>query len=397
MQRSKLLNPINLEKVRAETKGCRQVIHFNHAGSSLMPDCVYEAVVGHLELERCIGGYEASAHSIQKIENIYASIAKLLNCHPDEVAFIENATRAWDMAFYSIPFQKGDKILTSMAEYASNYIAYLQRAKQLGIEVVVIPNDEYGQVSIYSLEALIDEKVKLIAVTHIPTQGGLVNPVSDIGKIAKKHNIIFLLDACQSVGQMPLDVKSIGCDLLSGTGRKFLRGPRGTGFLYASQTILNQLEPPFLDLHSATWTSLNDYKIRSDARRFETWESYIAGRIGLGVAVDYALDLGLDNIYHRISHLASQLREKLQTIPGVALKDLGQEKCGIVTFTKSSESATQIQSRLRKENINVSVSVMEYARLDMENRGEKEFVRASVHYFNTEDEIEQFCSLLNQE
>jgi selenocysteine lyase/cysteine desulfurase len=396
MQSSKVLREINIEKIRAETEGCKHVIHFNNAGSSLMPDCVYEAVVAHLKLERNIGGYEAFNQSIQNIEKTYSSVAKLLNCDADEVAFIENATRAWDMAFYSISFQKGDKILTSMAEYASNYIAYLHLANRLGIEVVVVPNDESGQLSVNSLEELLDEKVKLITVTHIPTQGGLVNPVSDIGKIAKKHNIIFLLDACQSVGQMPLDVKSIGCDLLSGTGRKYLRGPRGTGFLYASKTILNKLEPPFLDLHAATWTTMNNYEIRPDAKRFENWESYVAGRIGLGVAVDYALDLGSESIYHRISNLASQLREKLQTIPGIEVKDLGQEKCGIVTFTKSSESATQIQSRLRKENINVSVSVMEYARLDMENRGEKEFVRASVHYFNTEDEIEQFCSTLSQ-
>ncbi len=282
-------NLIDVDRVRNDTKGCEHVLHFNNAGAALPPDCVLEAVIHHLELEQSTGAYEAMDQHQNKIEHTYDTLAQLLHARPEEIALIENATRAWDMAFYAIPFQPGDKILTGVSEYASNYIAFLQRAKQLGVEIIVVPNDAVGQISTEALQGLIDERVRLIALTHVPTQGGLVNPAAAVGKIAKAHHILYLLDACQSVGQMPIDVQAIGCDMLSATGRKYLRGPRGTGFLYVNHGILEGLEPPFLDLHAANWTDRNTYCLRPDARRFENWESFVAGRIGLGVAVDYAL------------------------------------------------------------------------------------------------------------
>ncbi|GAH42755.1 unnamed protein product, partial [marine sediment metagenome] len=264
-------------KIRADTTGCQNQIHFNNAGAALPPDIVHNAILGHLELERKIGGYSAQLLVQDKIDGFYSAFAKLLNCNPQEIAYVENATRAWDMAFYSIPFNADDRILTAQSEYASNYLAYLQIAKRLGVSIVVIPNDKKGQLSIESLEEMLDERVKLISITHVPTQGGLVNPAIEVGRLAKRHNILYLLDACQSVGQMPIDVKEIGCDILTGTGRKFLRGPRGTGFLYVKQNIIKALEPPFVDLHAAKWVSKNEYELREDAKRFENWESYIAG------------------------------------------------------------------------------------------------------------------------
>jgi selenocysteine lyase/cysteine desulfurase len=243
---------------------------------------------------------------------------------------------------------------------------------------------------------MIDEDVKLIAITHVPTQGGLINPAEAVGQIARTHNILYLLDACQSVGQMPVDVEKIKCDMLSGTGRKYLRGPRGTGFLFVRRPLIEQLEPPFIDLHAATWIDKNQFQIRNDARRFENWESYIAGRIGLTTAVDYALDIGLEAIQERVQYLAALLRKRLSEFDGVAVRDLGQHQCGIVTFTKENESASAIKQRLASHNINISVTHARYARLDLDSRGIKELARASVHYFNTETEIDQFCTRLFQ-
>ncbi|MGH6929277.1 MAG: aminotransferase class V-fold PLP-dependent enzyme, partial [Dongiaceae bacterium] len=325
--------PIDIERARRETPGCETVLHFNNAGSSLMPEGVLEAQIEHLQLEARLGGYESADAASDKVERAYAAAASLIGSSRDEIAIIENATRAWDMAFYSIPFKPGDRILTAKAEYASNYIAYLQVAKKYGAQVEVVPNDEHGQLSIEHLQSMLDDRVRLIAITHVPTNGGLVNPAAEIGEVARQAGVLYLLDACQSVGQLPVDVEEIGCDMLSTTGRKYLRGPRGTGFLYIRRSVLEQLEPVMLDLHAAQWTSRDTYTVRDDARRFENWETNYAAKIGLGVALDYALDWGIDSIWERVQRLAGQLRAGLSAIPGVTVRDIGKVQGGIVTFT----------------------------------------------------------------
>ena len=384
--------PFDLARARQETPGCAHVLHFNNAGASLMPQSVLDATITHLQLEAQIGGYEAADRAREQIEHVYDAVAALIHCTRDEVAIVENATRAWDMAFYSIPFKAGDRILTAMSEYASNYIAYLQIAQKTGAIVEPIPNDEYGQVSLEALKQSIDERVKLIAITHVPTNGGLVQPIQAIGKIACEADILFLVDACQSAGQLPLDVQQIGCDMLSVTGRKYLRGPRGTGFLYVRQSVLEQLEPPFLDLHAAEWVASDRYTMRSDARRFETWETNYAGKIGLGTAIDYAMQWGLDSIWRRIKTLAYQLRTQLSPLPGVIVHDRGSMQCGIVTFSIEGIEPEEIQRKLSVYNINVSVTIRSSTLLDMDARKLTSMVRASVHYYNTGDEIEQFCT-----
>jgi selenocysteine lyase/cysteine desulfurase len=374
------------------------VAHLNNAGAALPPTQVTDAVIGHLRLEAEMGGYEAAAAAAEQVEHTYTAIARLLGCAVDEVAVVENATRAWDMAFYGMAFAPGDRILTARAEYASNVIAFLQVAARTGAIVEVVEDDESGQLSVADLRRRLADTsrgpVKLIAMTHVPTQGGLVNPAEEVGAATREAGVPFLLDACQSVGQMPVDVERIGCDLLSATGRKFLRGPRGTGFLYVRRGLLGRLEPPFLDLHAATWTAPDRYEIRPDARRFENWETNYAGKIGLGVAVDYALTWGLEAIEERVTALADRLRSALQELDGVTVHDQGRRRCGIVTFTIAGVPAQEVQQRLAGRGVNVSVSLVDYARLDLSRRGLPDLVRASVHYYNTEDDLDRLLDAL---
>jgi cysteine desulfurase / selenocysteine lyase len=385
---------IDVQRARRETPGCGNVLHFNNAGAALMPQAVLHATIGHLQLEALIGGYEAAAQAHEAVEQVYDAAARLLGCQREEIAIVENATRAWDMAFYAIPLGPGDRILTAVAEYASNFIAFLQRARQTGAVVEVIPNEASGQLSIEALRQAIDARVKLIAITHVPTNGGLVNPAAAVGQVAREAGVWYLLDACQSIGQLPLDVEALGCDLLSATGRKYLRGPRGTGLLYVRRAKLDQLEPPFLDLHAAQWVAPERFEMRPDARRFENWETSYAGKIGLGVAIEYALQWGIEAIGARVISLADDLRRQLSRMAGVTVRDAGVERCGLVSFTVAGREADDIQRRLAQAHINVSVSRVSSTRLDMEARGLPDLVRASVHYYNTAEEISRFCRVL---
>ena len=385
---------IDLDRARADTPGCNHVLHFNNAGAALPPQCVLDAQVDHLQREATVGVYEAAADAGAQLDATYDAIAHMLNCDADEVALVENATRAWDMAFYAMPFEAGDRILTSEASYASNAIACLQVAEQTGAEVDVVPSDDDGQIDVDALAHRLDDRVRLIALTHVPTNGGLVNPAAEVGALAQDAGVPLLLDACQSAGQMPLDVDALGCTMLSATGRKYLRGPRGTGFLYVRRDWIERLEPPLLDLHAATWTAPDTYEVRSDAKRFETWESYVAGRLGLGAAVEYAMAWGLDAIRDRVQSLAATLREHLAGVPGVTVRDLGRTRCGITTFDAAPMEASAIQTALRERGINTSVSPPSSTRLDATARDLPDLVRASVHYYNTSGEIDRFVAAL---
>jgi cysteine desulfurase/selenocysteine lyase len=388
--------PFDLQRARRETPGCERVLHFNNAGAALMPQPVLDATVTHLRREALIGGYEAAERAHAALERAYDAAAALVGCQRDELALVEHATRAWDLAFYAIPFRPGDRILADMAAYASSYVAFLQVAHKTGARVEVIPNDEHGQISVAALRDAMDERVRLVALTHVPTNGGLVNPAAAVGRVAREAGVPYLLDACQSVGQMPVDVNAIGCDMLAATGRKYLRGPRGTGFLYVRRELLEWLEPPMLDLHAAHWVARDRYELRSDARRFESWESNVAARIGLGVAIDYALGWGLEAIWARVSALAEELRARLAALPGVAVHDLGRERCGIVSFAVKGWEAEAARCALAARRVNVSVSTQAATRLDMEARGLTSLVRASVHYYNSEAEVERFCAALER-
>ena len=392
IQQKKADGGLDLARLRAETPGCAHVLHLNAAGSALPSQRTLDATLDHLKLEAEIGGYEAAAMAHDELEGFYTSVARLIGAQSEEIAFVENATRAWDLAFYSLDFKPGDRILTCVSEYSSNYISYLQVARKTGAEIVVVPDDEHGQIDLAALERRIDTRTKLLSISHVPTQGGLVQPAEAVGKIANDAGVLYLLDACQSVGQLPVDVDRIGCDFLSVTGRKYMRGPRGTGFLYARRATTADIEPILLDNHAAKWTDDNAYTTRDDARRFENWERYFAGVIGLKVAADQINELGIQPIWARLSELADGLRRRLATLKGVSLTDLGKVKGGIVTFAVDGAQHAGLRDALRRQAINVSVSTQFSSRLDLQRRGLRDVMRASVHVYNTEQELDRFVA-----
>lgn len=393
---------IDLERARQETRGCNlpgAPIFLNSAGSSLPPKCVVDAQVTYLRQEEIRGGYAVSDGSEAELEGFYTAAARLLGCRPCEVAFTESATRAWTLLFHSLRFAPGDRILTSASDYGSNFVGYLQARDRWGVEVVIVPDDETGQVDLDQLRAAAKHpRSKLISFNHVPTGGAVVQPVREVGGIAREHGLPFLLDACQSVGQLGVDVGEIGCDMLTATGRKFLRGPRGTGLLFVREGFLPQLEPFPLDQEGALLLSESEMKLRSDARCFEHYECNFSGKAALTVALEYALGWGMDAIEARVKALAARLRARLREVQGVELTDVGRELCGIVTFAVAGRSPTEAKAALQAAGIEVSASVAAGGgpRVWFDSRGLAGVVRASPHYFNTEDEVDQCAAIVSR-
>ena len=387
------MSEIDIDTVRAETPGCSEVVHLNNAGAALPPRAVLSASIDFLEAEARLGGYEAATSRAEELNRVYQAGARLLGCAPSELAFTTSATQAWMSALCAVPLEPGDRVLATTAEYVSNAFG-LARLRERGVEVTIVPNDEHGQTSVEALTNLLDDKVKLVCATHIPTGGGIVNPVVEIGKATKQAGALYLVDATQSVGQMTLRVDELGCDFLALTGRKYLRGPRGTGLLYVSSNLNELDDPVFMDGRSARWIDDWSYEPYPGARRFETFEASMAAKAGLGVAIEYALDFGIDAINKRIQVLAESLRQRLADAPFVRSVEGTGVQSGIVPFAVEGRSSEAVVAALRAWGINTSVIEPLPSGFDPEGRNSQSLVRASVHYYNTEDELDDVVATI---
>lgn len=380
-----------IQAIRSATTGTAERIHLNNAGASLPPDTVVKTMVGFLQEEALRGGYEMEASYRSQLDHTHTLIAQLINAHPDEIALTENASAAWDIAFNGLHFQAGDEIIVSEMEYVSNVLALLNAKKLYGIVIKKISNDAEGNFPVHELEAAITNRTRLIAITHVPSTAGNVLPVAAIGEVARKHRIVYLLDACQSAGQIPLDVEAIGCDMLAVTGRKYLRGPRGSGFLYVRRQMIDTLKLLFFDARTVTSVNEQGFAVRPDARRFEWYEKNPAIVLGLQKAVEYALQIGIDRIWQRVQYLAALFRQRLRKIDGIVVHDQGNDLCGIVTFSVAGIPAKEVKAKLATKNINVHTGFAYSTLYYMNRKGIDGIVRASVHYYNTEEELELVC------
>ena len=388
---------IDLVQVRADTAGCEDIAHFNNAGSSLPPRVVVDAMVDYLRAEELVGGYEIAAERLEDLDAIYDATARYLNCQPSEVAFATSAADGWWRAFSSVPLKAGDRILVGHSEYQANAFGWLQ-ARDRGVIVDVVSNDPAGTFDVQAFETMLDERVKLVSLTMVAMTNGAVHPATAVGDVLKRvgSDAIYLIDACQAAGQLPLDVSQLGCHFLNYTGRKFMRGPRGTGILYARADVHDRLGPTaFVDGRSATWSTTDSFDYQPDAKRFEFGEVGYGAKVGLGVATNYMLDVGIDAIEERVNNIAGLLRSDLATIPGVRVLDQGVKQCGIVTFDVESMTSAQVQDELRAAGFNLSGPGVLMAQLELGPRSLEEVVRAGVHYFNSEEEIARLCEAVS--
>ncbi|MFT6321317.1 MAG: selenocysteine lyase/cysteine desulfurase [Granulosicoccus sp.] len=387
---------LNIEKLRADTPGTQAIIHFNNAGCSLPVKESIDIITEYLQLEATLGGYEVKNKYEHIINEFYTEAARLINAADDEIAIVANASDGINKMLFSIPWEAGDVLLTTEVEYGNCYLNYLKLKEEKGIEIKIVPSDDDGNILLEKMEELISPKVKLIAVTHIPTNSGLIMPAEEIGKIANKHNILYLLDACQSVGHIPVDVKKIQCDFLSTTSRKYLRGPRGIGFIYVRKEVLKKLKPTTLDMVTAHWKDADNYNLDCNIKIFEQWEKSYALVLGFSKALSYLNNLGVENTWKRIQHLSTYLRSELEKIGGIEVTDIGKNQCGIVTFLVAGIDSKDLVNALLQHGINLSASLRFSSVLDMDKRGLEGVSRASIHYYNTEDEIDILVDKVEQ-
>ena len=387
---------MNIEQIRQDTPNCKDKIFLNSAGASLIPKIVVHKVNEYLIEEEKIGGYKLEELRKSEFDEFYNEVAKLIHCEAHNIAFINNATDGYIKALSCIDFKEDDTVITTDDDYASNHIHFIALQKRYHINVVRIKTFENGELDIEDFETLIKMyRTKLVSISHIPTNSGLIQNVKAIGNICEKNNIIFLLDACQSVGQIVVDVKPLKCDFLTATGRKFLRGPRGTGFLYVSDKILKeQYAPLYIDGRGATWTEIYKFEMLDSAKRFELWESPCAFKMGFQEAIKYANNIGMEHIQAYNEKIMKQLRANLSSIPNVVLFDKGLNTSNILTFRKGNVSLKRISNILDKNKVYYSVSNKEWGLIDFNKKGIEWAIRLSPHYFNTIEEMDKVSQII---
>jgi selenocysteine lyase/cysteine desulfurase len=380
----------DLLRWRADTPGCSRVTHLNNAGAALVPRPVRDAIRAHLDLEDQLGGYEAAESEAASLRATYQAVGRLLGAGAQNVALVQNSTVAFTQAISAFDPGPGDVILTTRSDYASNQITYLSLARRRGVQVIRAPDAPEGGVDPEEVRKLVARRrPTLVSLTWIPTNSGLVQPAEEVGEICRDAEVPYLVDGCQAVGQMPIDVQRLQCDFLAAACRKFLRGPRGLGFLYVSDRMLaTGAHPLLVDMHGATWTDADAFDLTADARRFETWEFAYALVLGLGAAARYALDVGLETARDRARDLAAYVRQRLETVPGIRVLDRGPELCAIATASIAGRDSKEIKLALRARGINTSSPHREDAVIDMDEKGASSALRISPHYYNTKEEID---------
>ncbi|WP_434644799.1 aminotransferase class V-fold PLP-dependent enzyme [Achromobacter piechaudii] len=391
------LTAATIQSLREQTPGTQTCVHFNHAGSSLPSTGTLQAIQAHLQREATLGPMEAGVASRALTENARTLAARLLNAQPDEIALTSGNSAGWGAAFAALaPWRPGDRILVGRHEWGGNLAAMRLHAERAGAVLETIASDASGCVDPDALAAMIDDRVRLIALTWLPANGGLINPAAAIGRVARQHGIPYFVDAAQAVGQLPVDVAQVGCDVLSTVGRKALRGPRGTGLLYVRRGFLEQLTPAYVDTYSAPLDADGRPVLRADAGRLESAENSLALRCGLANALQEALALGLPSIRATVDATAQRLRAELAAIAGLTVLDQGREKSSLISFNLDGWAAPDVQRAMAAVGVTIGSNGVPYTPLDMQARGLTQIARVSVSPLTNDDEIDRLLDALRQ-
>jgi len=385
-----------LTRWRADTPACDDRIHLNNAGASLMPAPVHRAITAHLEREVALGGYEAADAAVDAIAETYEELSRVVGTRAQNIAVVGSATRGFAQALSTFDWRPGDRILTSSDDYVSNQLMYLSLAKRQGVLIDRCPDAPEGGVDVAAWERMLREQpYQVAALTWIPTNSGLIQPAEELGALCKAAGVPYLLDACQAVGQLDVNVGRLHCDYLSATARKFLRGPRGIGFLAVSDAVLARGDAPLLvDMRGARWVERDAYALVDDAKRFEEWELPHALVLGMGAAVRYAREVGISTAAERAHALATFARERFGAIKGVRGLDRGPRLSALATFTIEGHIARELVLALRERGVNTSAQARGDALIDLDRKGATTLLRVSPHYYNTEDEVEHAAQAL---
>ncbi|MBA5777328.1 aminotransferase class V-fold PLP-dependent enzyme [Stappia sp. F7233] len=369
-------------------------IHLNNAAGSLADQRVHDAIKAHLELEARSGSTEAMNAVSSKLEQLYSAVAAFVGGTADQMLVADSHTNAWQRPFLAVDLKPGDVVLVGSSEWGGNLSMIHHTCRRTGASYKVVPDDASGRMDLRTFEsALKDKRVKLVCTTWVAATSGQVNPVEEIGELMRQTEALHFVDGAQAIGQFPVDIRNLNCDLLTVSARKFVRGPRGTGFAWISKRFLNEYKPLGVDQFAAPWENDAPH-LRGDARRFETGESNYAARLGLLSALELILTRDISADFTVIKELAAQARARLSSTEGITVLEGNEGSCGLVTFLADGVAPAKIAADLRQSRINISAPTTRYGPLYMAARGWNAINRLSPHAFNTADEIDKACDAI---
>lgn len=388
----------SINQIRQNTPGCLDKIFINSAGSSLMSKEVVQISKDYMDMEADIGGYDVMANHYEDFNLFYLEASKLINANPRNMAFAISATDAYSKVLYSFKWTEKDVILTTKDDYVSNIISFIHINRRFGSQIKFVDCLDSGDLDYEDLARKLEQyKPTIFALTHIPTSAGTIHDAEKAGEICANFDTYYLLDACQSIGQLDVDVRKIKCDFLTVTGRKFLKAPRGTGFLYVANHILDtDMGPLCIDLAGSTWDSETSFKFGSEAKRFEFWEKNYSNFLGLTQAIREINEIGIEKIAAYNKMLSGYFRNELEQVDGLKIYDHGSLKGNIITWKIPGLKQSEISKLFHERRVIFSFSSNTSALYDLNKKGEEWLVRFSPHFFNTTEEADQVGEILSK-